>query len=75
MLDIKLIRENPQDVKDRLLAKEADCGEAIDRIIALDALRRELIAKSESDKAEQNRVSKRIPEMKKAGEDPRSSRA
>ncbi|MBR7081814.1 MAG: serine--tRNA ligase [Oscillospiraceae bacterium] len=69
MLDIKLIRENPQDVKDRLLAKEADCGEAIDRIIELDALRRELIAKSESDKAEQNRVSKRIPEMKKAGED------
>jgi len=69
MLDIKLIRENPQDVKDRLLAKEVDCGETVDRILELDTKRRELIARSESDKAEQNKVSKQIPAMKKAGED------
>ena len=69
MLDIKLIRENPQDVKDLLHAKEADCDAAIDRILELDTLRRELIAKTESCKAEQNKVTKQIPAMKKAGED------
>ena len=69
MLDIKLIRENPQDVKDLLHAKEVDCDAAIDRILELDALRRELIAKTENCKAEQNKVTKQIPAMKKAGED------
>ena len=69
MLDIKLIRDNPQDVKDLLHAKEADCDAAIDRILELDTLRRELIAKTESCKAEQNKVTKQIPAMKKAGED------
>ena len=69
MLDIKLIREDPEGVKARLLKKEADCGEAIDRILELDKKRRELIMKTEADKAEQNKVSKQIPQMKKAGED------
>ncbi|MDR3277567.1 MAG: serine--tRNA ligase, partial [Oscillospiraceae bacterium] len=69
MLDIKLIREDPEGIKTRLLAKEADCGEAIDRIVALDKSRRELIADVEAKKAEQNKVSKQIPQMKKQGED------
>ena len=69
MLDIKLIREDPENVKARLLKKEADCGEAIDRILELDKRRRELIMRTEADKAEQNKVSRQIPQMKKAGED------
>lgn len=69
MLDIKVIRENPEDVKARLKAKEVDCDEAIDRILALDTERRELIYKTENAKAEQKRASKQIPVMKKAGED------
>lgn len=69
MLDIKVIRENPEDVKTRLKAKEVDCDEAIDRILALDTERRELIYKTENAKAEQKRASKQIPVMKKAGED------
>ena len=69
MLDIKLIRENPERIKDRLLKKEADCGTAIDQILALDAARRDMIYKAEGWKAEQNKVSKQIPAMKKAGED------
>ena len=69
MIDIKLIRENPEEIKKRLLYKEVDCGEAIDRILELDGLRRDTIAKTESYKAEQNKVSKQIPQMKKAGED------
>ena len=69
MLDIRLIRETPQDVKDALLKKGVDAGGAIDKIIALDQDRREVIRDVEQKKAEQNKVSKEIPLMKKAGQD------
>lgn len=69
MLDIKLIRENPEKIKKRLSFKEADCSKEIDRITELDGQRRELIARTEALKAEQNKVSKQIPALKKAGED------
>lgn len=69
MLDIKVIRENPEDVKNRLKAKEVDCDKAIDRILELDEQRRELIKKTETAKSEQNKVSKEIPQMKKEGKD------
>ncbi|MGE4353193.1 MAG: serine--tRNA ligase [Oscillospiraceae bacterium] len=69
MLDIKLIRENPEDVKTRLKGKEVDCDAAVDRILALDTQRRELIYKTESAKSEQNKASKQIPLMKKEGKD------
>ena len=69
MIDIKLIREDPEDVKKRLGYKEYDAAEDIDRILVLDRQRRESIAALEADKAEQNKVSKQIPAIKKAGED------
>ena len=69
MIDIKLIRENTDEIKQKLLKKGADCSAEIDRIIELDAQRRVIIAAVESDKAEQNAVSKQIPQMKKDGGD------
>jgi len=69
MNDIKLIREAPDKVKQGLLKKGADCGAEIDRILELDARRRVLISESETDKAEQNKVSKQIPQIKKEGGD------
>lgn len=69
MLDIKLIRDNPEDVKTRLKGKEVDCDAAVDRILVLDAQRRELIFKTENAKSEQNKVSKDIPQLKKDGQD------
>jgi seryl-tRNA synthetase len=69
MIDIKLIRENPEEIKTRLKHKEVDCDKAIDRLLDLDGLRRELISKSESCKAEQNRISKQMPQLKKEGAD------
>jgi seryl-tRNA synthetase len=69
MIDIKLIRENPEEVKKRLLHKEIDCSETIDKILGLDGQRRELISRSENSKAEQNKISKQIPQMKKDGVD------
>ena len=69
MLDIRLIRENPDRIKEKLLWKECDCNAAIDRILELDRSRRELIQKNENDKSEQNKLSKTIPMLKKNGED------
>ena len=69
MLDIKRIKENPEEVKTLLRAKEMDCDAQVDRILELDKQRRELIASTEAKKAEQNKVSKDIPRLKKAGED------
>ncbi len=69
MLDIKLIRENPEKVKAGLIAKEIDCSKEIDRILELDAQRREAIYATENLKAEQNKVTKMIPELKKSGQD------
>ena len=69
MLDIKRIKEDPQGVKAGLHAKEVDCDEVIDRILELDEQRRALIASTETRKAQQNKVSKEIPALKKAGKD------
>ena len=69
MLDIKVIKEDPARVKELLVAKGKDCSADIDRVLELDALRRDLIYKTETAKAEQNRASKEIPRMKKEGKD------
>jgi len=69
MIDIKLIRETPDIVKQSLLKKGADCSGDIDRIVELDARRRAVIAASEADKAEQNKAAKLIPQLKKDGGD------
>ena len=69
MLDIKLIRENPEDVIKRLAAKGKEAGEEIAKILEDDKTRRALIAETESLKAEQNRVNKLIPQFKKEGKD------
>ncbi len=69
MLDIKLIRENPDKVKAGMKAKEVDCDAIVDRILELDKQRRDLLGQTEALKAQQNKVSKQIPALKKAGED------
>jgi seryl-tRNA synthetase len=69
MLDIKRIKENPEEVKAGLRAKESPCDGEVDRLLELDGKRRELIADAEALKAEQNRVSKSIPALKKQGAD------
>ena len=45
MLDIKYIKEKPQEVIDRLAKKGKDAAEEIQAILDLDAKRRELIAR------------------------------
>ena len=69
MLDIRLIRENPEKIKELLGRKEFDASEAVDRILQLDVKRMELISGGEAMKAEQNAASKSIPALKKSGGD------
>ena len=69
MLDIKFIKENPDLVKARLASRQKDYSAEIDRLLELDVERRALIADTEQKKAEQNRISKQIPALKKEGKD------
>ncbi|GAB4501597.1 MAG: serine--tRNA ligase [Anaerolineales bacterium] len=67
MLDINLIRENPELVRKSLRDRQ-DNPAPVDAILALDALRREKIAAVEALKSERNTVSKEISKMKDAAE-------
>ena len=58
MLDIKFIRENLDIVK--MAAKKKRMDVDLDRLVAVDDLRKEITARIEERKAEQNRVSKEI---------------
>lgn len=69
MLDIKFIRENPDVVKAAMKSRNANMDAEIDEILRLDRVRRKLTAKVETMKSEQNAVTKKIPQMKKNGED------
>ena len=69
MLDIRLIRQEPEKVKAAIQKREMNMNAVIDNILALDEKRRALTAEVDNMKAEQNAASKKIPQMKKAGED------
>ncbi len=69
MLDIKFIRENPDLVKAAMKSRNANMDAEINEILRLDRVRRKLTAKVETMKSEQNAVTKKIPQMKKNGED------
>lgn len=69
MLDIKVVRSNPDMVKQAMRNRNKNLDDVIDRVIAIDAERRDITAKSEALKAEQNAASKDIPRIKKEGGD------
>lgn len=67
MLDIRRIRNNPEDIKEALARRHGDFP--IEEVLKVDEERRSILVKVEEMKAEQNRVSKNIPEYKKEGKD------
>ena len=69
MLDIKLIRENPEKVKAAMKTRNKDMDAIVDEILAIDKQVRELTQKADALKAEQNAASKQIPQIKKEGGD------
>jgi len=69
MLDLRLIREQPDFVKERLKARGDNYDELIERIVALDERRRQIIAEVEQLKHRRNVVSKEIGMMLKENKD------
>ncbi|MDD3242195.1 MAG: serine--tRNA ligase [Eubacteriales bacterium] len=67
MLDIALIRKDPDFVKAALKKREYDVD--FTAFLQMDEERRKLIGDTETLKAERNRVSKEVPQLKKAGQD------
>jgi seryl-tRNA synthetase len=69
MLDIKLIREKPDFVRQRLATRGRGDEARIADIAVLDEQRRKLISEGDNLKAERNTVSKQIGALKSKGED------
>ena len=69
MLDIKLIRENPEKVKAAMKTRNKDMDAVVDEILEIDAQVRALTQKADALKAEQNAASKKIPQIRKEGGD------
>lgn len=69
MIDIKYIREKPEEVKEKIKKREMDLDSVVDEILSVDAQKREQMGKVEAMKAEQNTASKQIPQIKKSGGD------
>jgi seryl-tRNA synthetase len=63
MLDINLIREQPEVVRTALQKRQMEAS-VVDSILKLDEQRRALLTKAESLKAQRNAVSKEIGQMK-----------
>jgi seryl-tRNA synthetase len=67
MLDLKLIRSDPERVKAALARRGA--AAQVDELLALDARRRELLPRIEGAQAERKTISKQIGEAKQRGEE------
>jgi len=68
VLDLRLIRRDPDAVRAALARRgESDVG-ALDRVIALDVRRREILPRLEGLRAEQNAANQAIAQAKKSGE-------
>lgn len=69
MLDLKLIREQTELVKEKLQTRGDDYSELIEQIVSLDEKRRQIITEVENLKHRRNVVSKEIGMMMKEGKD------
>ena len=67
MLDIKYIRENPDEVKTRLESKNTVID--IDKLLQLDIDKRKLLGKTEELKAERNKATQMIAQLKREKQD------
>lgn len=68
MLDIKILRDQTEYVKNKLATRKINADQ-IDQILSLDQKRRELLVKTETLKSERNKVSEEISLAKRKHED------
>ncbi len=69
MLDLKLIREDPERVRAELARRGGQVTAGLDAVLELDARRREAIPALEGLRAERNAAADAIAQAKRAGED------
>ena len=69
MLDLRLIREQREQVRAALARRGEAVAARVDGVASLDARRRELLPALESMRAEKNQASQEIAQAKRAGED------
>ena len=75
MIDIKLLEKKNDsgtsfvDEYRQALSNRGDSGETLDKLLALNKKRKELITKAESEKSKQNKVSADVAKMKREGQD------
>ncbi|MDU4953337.1 MULTISPECIES: serine--tRNA ligase [Clostridium] len=70
MLDLKMLRSKTEEVKAAMQNRGEDFDiSQIDEVIALDEEKRGILVKVEELKARRNQESKKVPQLKKAGED------
>jgi seryl-tRNA synthetase len=68
MLDLKLIRDEPETIRQRLAVRgRAEYGAALDQLLGLDEQRRSLISEVDGLRARRNEVSPEVGRLKKAG--------
>jgi seryl-tRNA synthetase len=68
MLDLKLIREEPEQVRERLRVRGRDeYVSAVDQVLALDGQRRALISEVDRLRARRNETSPQVGKLKQAG--------
>ena len=67
MIDVKILRENPEKVKALVALKKFDCD--IDAIVAFDAVRRQAVSAFEEARAAQNAASKALAELPKGSDE------
>ncbi len=69
MLDIRLIRENADEVKERLLTRGGDAWKLVDEVAACDARRRRCETERQQLQARRNALSKEIGKLRSQGQD------
>jgi seryl-tRNA synthetase len=69
MLDLKAIRDDPAPVREALARRRDGSDAQLDRVLALDVRRRELLPEVEGIRAQQNTASQAIAKAKQSGED------
>lgn len=67
MLDPKIIKENPQRIRDMLKARTVEFN--LDELVEFDQKRRDLILKTDEMRKKKNQVALEISQKKKSGED------
>lgn len=68
MLDVELLRKNPELVKERLRLRREDYPRLVDEALRLDEERRSILRELEALRAERNALSKEVGKLKSKGE-------